>query len=488
MSNDPIRSLNDLLAFKSNCYPALRNGITALEEAVATQNSQLSDPTPCVAFVGRYNTGKSFLINALVGKELVSTTSGQESRCVVRLLDGEDSAFEVLEESKVPVTLEEFEANISFRGQPGTEPKSELGESPRFFERTTPSRVLQSIGMLDTPGLDGRERGAFVDAEKGVRMAAELAAACCIVLPLRGFGALEQSCVSEASKHCPNISLIINMSDELDEDEIEGVRKGAKQALRNNGLVGRVFVVSALWQVSDVAIRDRIRKRRVRKGFEPAEPINEWAQLRSFLSEVAKDEYLKRGKRRLDAIEGVRQIAQRVQDDYSQVLQAEYALPGAAPAMRKKVAPPMGRAYLEMAVQAAQKGKPIPWALLKNVGVTPKSLAPEMLLSQGLLSEVHRVYSSLMTKLCREAGQKLDQRLLRLISMHLDSLDSTHMSDARDELQFASWQLETRTDEFTYEDSLTTLAQRWVSDPKLMDREVALCVDPLREFAAARAK
>lgn len=485
MSCEPIRSLSDLLAFKSSCYPAMRGEIEALDEALAICGSQDSDSTPCVAFVGRYSTGKSFLINALVGKKVVSTTSGQESRCIVRIIDGEDSAFEVLGETKVPVSLEEFESDTSFRGQLDADPSSEAGEAPRFFERATPAKFLRSVWLLDTPGLDGREGGAFVNARKGVQTAAKLAAACCVVLPARTLGYEEQDCLAEVTKRCPNISLICNMSDELDEDEVEEVRKSAKRALCNCGLVGRVFVVSALWQVSAAADRQRIRDRRSRKDYEPAEPINEWEELRSFLAEVAREDYLKRGQRKLDAIEVARQMANRVQEVYSQILQAEHALPGAAPTLRKKMVPPMGEAFLDLALKAVEEGKPIPWALLKNVGVSLESLAPQMLLGQGLLLEIENVYSSLMTELCREAGRKLDQRLLRLVKVHLQGFDASQFTGARNELRFAEWQSGTSADEFTYDGSLAVLANRWASDPELMERETALCIDPLREFVAA---
>lgn len=487
MCPESISSLNDLRSFKSECYPEVRDLIQALEQALSHTDSPDNRSHPCVAFVGRYSTGKSFLINALVGKEVVAATSGQESRCIVRVVDGEDLTREIRAGEEVEVSAQEFDSLTSFRGQPPQDGESDSGAPPRFFERATRAAVLESVCLLDTPGLDGRESGASVDAEFGVKMAAELSAACFVVLPHRGFGALEQSCVDKASKLCPNISLILNMSDELDEEQVEDVRIRAKQALLDQGLVGRVFVVSALWQSSDAKQRDRIVKRRARQGFEPEEPIHEWAALRSFLNEVARDEYLKNGQRQLDAIEDVLQHAQMVQEIYCQTMQAEYMLPSAASALRRKMAPPLGEAYLDLGLKAAKSGKPMPWALLKNVGISPEGLAPQMLLSHGLLSEIQRKYSSLVTKMCREAGRKLDQRLLRLVRMHLDNLEVCELTVTRDELEFAAWQSDTTAAEFTYDDSLASLTKRWKADPALIETQVGHCVEPLREFVAVRS-
>lgn len=485
MSEKPIRSLSDLRDYRSHCYAEMLQPIQALEEAIASRDSIVHEAVPCVAFVGRYSTGKSMLINALLGKNVVTATSGQESRCIVRIVDGTDSAYEVLAEGRVQVSLHEFDSVTSFSSQSSAGWESDSGVAPRFFERAIPSQLLKSVRLMDTPGLDGRERGAFVDAERGVQIAADLSSACLVVLPLRGFGALEQSCVMEASKRCPSISLVLNMSDELDEEEVLEVRSGAERALRRAGLTGRVFVVSALWQAADTAQRQRIVRRRLRQGFEPAEPIHEWAQLSRFVQQVARETYLRNAQRQLEAMAEVLREARRVQGAYSLDRQAEHALPRVAPTLRKKMAPPMGEAYLDLALKAAGSGKPIPWVLLKNVGVSPQDLAPIMMLSEGLLLETLEALSSLLTMLCREAGRKFDRRLLRLIETNLKIYDGSPDPSIASELRFAHWQSSTRATEFSYGDSLAALTRQWREQPELMDVQVRLCIDPIKEIGAA---
>lgn len=152
------------------------------------------------------------------------------------------------------------------------------------------------------------------------------------------------------------------------------------------------------------------------------------------------------------------------------------------------MAPPMGEAYLDLALKAAGSGKPIPWVLLKNVGVSPQELAPNMMLSQGLILETLEALSSTLTRLCREAGREFDRRLLRLIETNLKSYDNNPDLSIASELRFAHWQTSTRASEFSYDDSLAALTRQWREQPEVMEGQARLCIDPLVEVVAAAAE
>lgn len=128
-----------------------------------------------------------------------------------------------------------------------------------------------------------------------------------------------------------------------------------------------------------------------------------------------------------------------------------------------------------MALRATKGGKPIPWALLKNVGVSPKALVSQMLSNEGSLLEISKASSSLMSRLSREGGRRFDRRLLRLIETNLASFDGSWAPSIQDELRLAKWQSSTRAREFSYDDSLAALIERWSAHPELMEGDATLC-------------
>src|SRR5205823_2474265 len=144
-----------------------------------------------------------------------------------------------------------------------------------------PTPLLQHVRFTDTPGYDGVLPGSRQRAEAAIRRAVARADLCLMVITT-GFGAHDLEVALEVRKHCPNLAIVLNMSDQLDSDDVELI-----QAHYQTELAAALkstpdwFTVSARWQAASAEERNAIMQER-RLLDEPT-PHHEWEEIIAFL-------------------------------------------------------------------------------------------------------------------------------------------------------------------------------------------------------------
>jgi len=132
-----------------------QGGFTQIEGRIAAEMARFQNQSASVVVVGETNTGKSSLINAIVGREdLVPVGPDVATNVHVLIRHGEKDSMVVHREGGDAATVRAEEIDLqpwaSVAGNPDN------AKTVRAVEVTVPSPVLQSgLTLIDTPGVGG---------------------------------------------------------------------------------------------------------------------------------------------------------------------------------------------------------------------------------------------------------------------------------------------------------------------------------------------
>jgi hypothetical protein len=280
---------------------------------------------------------------------------------------------------------------------------------------------------------------------------------------------------------------VLNRSDDLDSEDVESIREQNQTHLtRELGISPEWFTVSARWEMADAEARNEIVQMRRRQGYYAEEPLHEWPDLLAYLTSRAAE--------RSAAHEGayaelhaVCNLVVAVQRAYDQRAQAESVFLQAWPHLQAHMPPPLGPRYLEQAVKAVEAGRPVPWQVLANFGVSPAHLAPEMALTEGLLIQLFERLLVPASELARSAYNQYTGASLERLRSQLEAVArecptlSPGYTALLQQIDWWEWCVGCLAPHFDYDSAYQTLVERWSREPD----QIAADTRFVREYLAA---
>ena len=163
---------------------------------LAQKQGQSLSHLPRVCFVGRFKTGKSRLINALVGADILpydtDECTGQlielvhwKSKQAYRLLDPNLATtyrllgFDLDSAQEKPLTPKEFHDAVDLTQMSD---KEKLEAANTAFRCYVSSPLLHSVRLVDTPGFDGPNPETRRRAEQAREQAVRQSSLCVLVI------------------------------------------------------------------------------------------------------------------------------------------------------------------------------------------------------------------------------------------------------------------------------------------------------------------
>lgn len=251
----PANSWNEFAQFCPQVYPALRPAcqelirhVRDLDRAAARRSRRPARLR--VAFVGRFKTGKSRLINALLGHSVLPSDTDECTAHLVMLYHRKQPrAFQWFSpvasrgKSWTRIWFDDFLASVD-----ATRPSRTRAASPDVLERFlvgVPCEPLKGLCLMDTPGYDGTNAGSRARADEAIKHAARWAEVCVLVLS----GPPTHDDVAVAARlrrHGSALAVVLNKSDKFDDEQLDDVRRCALGDLADvHGRPPSWFLVSA---------------------------------------------------------------------------------------------------------------------------------------------------------------------------------------------------------------------------------------------------
>ncbi len=477
-------------------YPALIPLWNELQNTIArvhTQDRDLAHP-PRICFVGRFKTGKSRLINALVGGDVLPYNTDECTAQLVELVwAGKDrasrlSSLDLDSASEHLISLDQFRNEIDLTAiSSGAE---RIGEAVAFRRGHT-SHLLLTSRLIDTPGFDGPNSEARTWAEEVRRQAIKQSDLCVLVLGA-GFGEDDEKCAHLIKDFGLEMIVVLNQSDKYDGNERQEIREQILTDLSEKvGLRPLIYTCSALWQGGTHEDREFVQQQRQYFDLEEEADWHQWDALVRRLSQP--DEGIKQVAL-LTATHRAFAVARQIHEEYDITLQAEAIFLHELPRWRKMMPSLVGQTVLEMAVTAAESGKSLPWKRLYNFGVTPEKVAPESILPLDEMNALVTLYTKTLAEVAQFARDQQSVALYRFLLLDfftfalwleenwkLSPSLSTALKTHREAVDWYSLPLQ---EKFTYQNALSGLKKRWAARPESRDED---CARIRRRLAAALA-
>lgn len=492
-----IRTEQELAAYLPNLYSEVAViAYDLLEHLHAIPAYTNETPTSSTAFqvalVGRFKTGKSMLINAMLCKDVMPYNTDECTAHIVTVKHYWDQHYcrEVRRNGKVKYTLiteAEFRNKMDLtRGQVVT-------TLERFLVKI-PMLSLHNLSLTDTPGFDGVEQGARQRAQEAISAVTSEANLCLFVLT-KGIGIEDLELIQQIATRGTNICIVFNMSDNYDSEDIADIRQDALIQLRQ--AIGRQvtwFTVSAKWQIATSVLREDIQKRRAHNFDEP-KPIHEWEELLAYLQRISVFETKWRSQMtQLLKIEEVYAIVQELGQRYDVRVQAEHVFTRHCSSLNDRMPPPLGPDILEMAMDAAKHGHPIPWRLLGNFKITPNDLAPNLRLLEHIGGNLIDAYARLCIELSRFCEKSRNRDCLNSVVQKWKQfllnipVPEQVNHDVQAYIDWALWSLDCSIASFEYEISHKILLEHWRHCPDHLLTETQIVVDRLKSALSNGAR
>lgn len=149
---DLSEMLNELYRFLRTAPQFLRQNHCTYQYATGMERLSVGDDSPfTMAVVGQMRTGKSTLINAMIGSDEVALVGVNETTATVNWIRygsaADQQKFRVVWDRQPPV-VEEFPKTEIVRWSGD----SQLAQATRYLEFYSPAEFLKRVSVVDTPG------------------------------------------------------------------------------------------------------------------------------------------------------------------------------------------------------------------------------------------------------------------------------------------------------------------------------------------------
>ncbi len=451
--------------------------------AVAQEQGQSLRRLPRVCFVGRFKTGKSRLINALVGADILPYDTDECTGQLIELVYGEriracrllgpnlDTAQEE------PLTWEQFQKAVNLTQMSDKEKREAENAAYRCY---VPSPLLRSIRMVDTPGFDGTNPETRRRAEQAREQAVQQSSLCVLVIT-KNAGEEEIKFARFIQQYKIPLMVVLNHSDEHDVEEIQEIQEQTLSDLKEKaGVTPLFFACSALWQNGSAEDRKAIEYQR--RDYDDTDEAA-WHQWEALVRSLSRSHS---GEKHLVLLATIHQafvLAQRVHEEYDFRQQAEAIFLQQLPRWQAMMPSVVGKAVLEIAVSAARSGKPLPWKRLENFGIVPEDIAPKSILPTQEIKQMAGLCAKTISEIAEMAQSQHSPVLYRYILSELPALDallktkfsvaSELTSALKSCMADASWYSQPLRTDFRYEEALSSLQSRWKAAPETMPADDA---------------
>jgi len=208
-----------------------------LVQAVTDLEIEAQAPVPQVLFAGRYNCGKSTLINVLLGHPWLPVGPVPTTRAITYVMHGSRP------------WLVSQDADMNYVTHPGPEALLDRGnpdiKRARSIALTVPSPFLRSgVALADSPGLDDPD----LEFSRLTLDVAPTAAMIVLVLDATALLSAAEteflaSLLGEDRKR--KLVAVVNKADQLDDSERAEIKRAAIKQLSDAGCGAPVFMISA---------------------------------------------------------------------------------------------------------------------------------------------------------------------------------------------------------------------------------------------------
>jgi len=236
--------------------------------------------------------------------------------------------------------------------------------------------------------------------------------------------------------------------------------------------------VSARWQSAGPEERERIRKNRLALG-DGEVPITEWNAFVHHLHRAAARVSKTRDLAVLDAAIALLRHIRDLEQQYDVRRQADHGFLEYAPTLEPLMRPPLGPGVLRRAIESRQQGRRVPWKVLALFNVTPESIAPRLVLGEGLAAQIRALVVKTARRMATEADACYDyQTVLNAWQAVTQACRPNRPQDLLSEREFSClewcvWRAMCLQKGFTYREGLESLRQRWSRNSALLTRDVA---------------
>ncbi|MEJ5343104.1 MAG: dynamin family protein [Thermogutta sp.] len=217
---------------------------------------ELDDDTYQVLVIGEAKRGKSTLVNALIGRDLLPTNVDVATSQAFRVRPSDTEAYRLRFEdgSAKEITVEELGRYGSQVFAEGDEIPNRLGEVIRWIEVDVPARFIpKNIRLIDTPGLGS----LYASHGQITRRFIPYAHAVIFVLESQApIGQPEIDILEEVLKHTHNIFFVQTKIDQFEKEAWQSVRRRNEAILRER-FSDRLPDVR-VWPVSSVNLQKAV--------------------------------------------------------------------------------------------------------------------------------------------------------------------------------------------------------------------------------------
>jgi GTP-binding protein EngB required for normal cell division len=456
---------------RSIVYDALAPLWQDLRNAVVSVHAQhfgMTDPKR-VCFVGRFKTGKSRLINALVGADVLPYNTDECTAQAIELTYGDKEHAACLVGSDLdhaiekPLTIEQFTQATDLTA---ASHKKISNVNVGALRRYLPCSLLQNIKILDTPGFDGTNADARKEAEQAREYAIRQSHLCVLVLSA-GLGADDVKCARLVKAYGIEMAVVLNQADKYDTEDIQEMQEQiVSDIVREVGVKPSFHTCSALWQNGSEEDRKAINYQR--RFFDEADQT-QWHQWEGLVKRLTRPI---RGERNTALVAAIRQtfdLAAHVEKHYDLTQQAEMLFLNHLPRWKAMMPSLVGQTVLEMAINAARSKKPLPWKRLENFAITPDMIAPKSLVPQGELEQFREWYTKAIPKILVCAKETQSAKLYQAVLSHSPNI----ANGLESVVQEAQWYSQPLRTDFSYAEALKDLQFRWHSKSAIMNNDCA---------------
>ena len=238
-NSNGLKSGTDPLPYRiAELYEAATDlGALEIADAVADLEAERDETLHQVLFVGRYNVGKSTLLNALIGQRCLPVGPVPTTRALTYVVAGDTSEL-VSQDADGAITRHHSVSELLDKNHPAL-------KAARRVLLTIPGQFIsQDICVVDSPGLEDPD----LEYSSLTLKAAPRADAIVMVLDATillsdaELTFLKQLLLGDRDR---KLFLVINKADRLSPAELTSTRLAAEQHLRELGVTPRFFSLSA---------------------------------------------------------------------------------------------------------------------------------------------------------------------------------------------------------------------------------------------------